>query len=168
MCIDPARYLILRDRNEGTDALSELHSVETKIVTSYEVNPKFPPGTFELSVPTGTMQAEPPSMSFAEPAPVNGIYPMGTQVPYPRLVSKVEPSYTDDAIRTRTSGLVLVSLTVAPDGTPQNMKLVRRLGHGRDEKAIDAVGQWHFDPVRLGSEAVAVGPLIVALNFQLP
>jgi TonB family protein len=168
MCIDPARYLILRDHKESTDVTSDLHSVETKVLTSYESNPKFPLGTFELSVPTGTMQAEPPSMSSAEPLPVNGIYPMGTRVPYPRLVSKIEPSYTEDAIQARMSGLVLVSLTVAPDGTPQNMKVVRGLGHGLDEKAIEAVGRWHFDPVRLGSEAIAVGPLTVALNFQLP
>ena len=64
--------------------------------------------------------------------------------------------------------LVLTSLEVTKDGTPQNIKVVQGLGHGLEEKAIESVRQWHFDPGMADGVPVAVGPLTVAVTFRLP
>jgi TonB family protein len=168
MCIDPVRHLILRDHTEAMDATSDLHSIDTTTVTSFERDPEFRPEVFEFSIPTGTMEDQGPQQGSDEPVPIDGVYPMGIRVSYPRLVSKVEPSYTEEARESRLSGLVLVSLEVGRDGKPQNMKVVRGLGHGLDEKAIESVRQWYFDPGMADGVPVAVGPLTVAVNFRLP
>jgi protein TonB len=62
----------------------------------------------------------------------------------------------------------LVSLAVGSDGTPRNMRVTRSLGRGLDEKAIESVSQWRFDPGLKVGVPVAVGPLTVAVNFRLP
>lgn len=167
MCIDSVRHLILRDSTESTDVARGLHSVETKTFTSFESNASLPPEAFRFLVPTGSMQDEGPKVSPDEPASTNGVYAIGRRVSHPRLISKIEPAYTDEAHEARASGLILVSLTVAADGMPQNMKVVRGLGHGLDEKAIESVSQWRFAPGMKDAVPVAVGPLTVAVNFQL-
>jgi periplasmic protein TonB len=48
------------------------------------------------------------------------------------------------------------------------MSIVRGLGHGLDEKAIEAVGQWRFDPGMKDGVPVTVGILKVVVNFRLP
>jgi protein TonB len=83
------------------------------------------------------------------------------------VASKVEPTYTKEAEDDRLEGLVLVSVVVAPDGTPDDLKIVRGIGHSLDEKAIQAVRQWHFEPGRRGGVPVPVGPIVVAVNFRL-
>jgi protein TonB len=65
-------------------------------------------------------------------------------------------------------GLVLVSLIVQSDGSPDNLKIIRGIGHGLDEKAIEAVRQWHFKPGLKNGVPMAVGPIVVAVNFRLP
>lgn len=166
LCIDPA-HVILRDHSESTETTRGLRSVETKTFTSYERDPVLPQDAFEFSIPTGTFQSEPPSAIPNEPS-ADGVYPMGSRVSYPRLVSKIELSYTDAAREARISGLVLVSLTVAANGTAQNMKVVRGLSHGLDDKALESIAQWHFAPGMKDGVPVAVGPLTVAVNFRIP
>ncbi len=39
-----------------------------------------------------------------------------------------------------------LSLTVGSDGRAHDIKVVKRLGHGLDEKAVEAVAMWTFDP----------------------
>ena len=57
----------------------------------------------------------------------------------PVLISKHEPKYSPEALKSRLQGTVLVSLVVGTDGVPQNVKVLRGLGLGLDEKAVEAV-----------------------------
>ena len=41
-----------------------------------------------------------------------------------------------------------MAVTVGPDGRPRDIRLMRSLGMGLDEKAIEAVRKWRFDPAR--------------------
>jgi protein TonB len=136
--------------------------------TAIDLNPQFSAALFAFSVPTGTMEDEGPQLGTEAPVPVGGVYRIGAGVSYPRVASKVEPGYTKEAEDGRVEGLVLVSVVVAPNGAPDNLKIVRGIGHGLDEKAIQAIRQWHFEPGTKSGVPVPVGPIVVAVNFRLP
>jgi TonB family protein len=61
----------------------------------------------------------------------------------------------------------MVSLVVGEDGVPRNLYVVRPLGFGLDDKAIEAVAQWRFQPVLLNGRTVSV-PTTVGVDFRLP
>ncbi|MBV9742587.1 MAG: TonB family protein, partial [Acidobacteriia bacterium] len=48
---------------------------------------------------------------------------------------------------TRLNGRVVLSIVVSADGTPRNMRVVRGLGLGLDESAMECVRTWRFRPV---------------------
>ena len=168
MCIDTERLLILRDTLESTDSASDLHSLRTITFLSLEKNPLFTPDTFQVSLPTGAVEDQGPLPARDGPDSVNGVYRIGSVASYPRLVSKVEPAYPEEARAYAILGTVLVSITVDHDGTPKDIKITRGLGPGFDEKAIECVRKWHFDPGMREGEPVALGPLTVAVRFRLP
>ena len=55
---------------------------------------------------------------------------------------------------------------VGPDGHPHNIQVQRSLGMGLDEKAIEAVRTWKFEPARKDGQPVAV-QIYVEVNFRL-
>jgi TonB family protein len=73
----------------------------------------------------------------------------------PRIVSKTEPSYTEEALRARVHSTVRVSLLINADGAPEDIRVTQGAGFGLDEKAVEAVSAWRFDPGRRQSVAVA-------------
>jgi TonB family protein len=89
----------------------------------------------------------------------NGITP-------PILISKVEPQYTEEARAARYSGSVLLSVVVGPDGRAGDCKVIRSLGMGLDEKAIEAVRRWQFRPGTNAGVPVNVQAQI-EVNFRL-
>ncbi len=167
LCIDPRQRLVLRDRTESGAGASDVHLITTITYTSYEHDVKLSPDVFEFLAPTGTFEDDGPLIS-ENPVAEGGVYRIGAGVSGPTIASKVEPSYTEEARRARVAGIVSVSLTVDSVGKPQNMKVVRGLGHGLDEKAVEAVGQWRFHPGMKDGAPVAVGTLRVIVNFRLP
>ncbi len=89
-----------------------------------------------------------------------------TKTAPPQLISKVEPSYSAEALADKLSGSVLVSLIVGVDGVPSDIQIVKGLGEGLDEKAIEAVSQWRFKPGMKDGVPVAVKAQ-VNVNFRL-
>lgn len=67
-------------------------------------------------------------------------------VTLPQLIHKVEPEFTDEARKARYQGGVLLRVIVGPDGLVQRVQLLKALGLGLDERAIEAVRQWRFRP----------------------
>ena len=57
-------------------------------------------------------------------------------------------------------------MIVDPNGTPQQVKVTRKLGMGLDEKAIEAVRKWKFEPAMKDGKPVAV-QISVEVNFRL-
>jgi TonB family protein len=82
------------------------------------------------------------------------------------LISKVEPEYSEEARRAKFSGSVLLSVVVDVNGIPRDIRVVRTLGLGLDEKAIEAVQRWRFRPGMRRGKAVAVQAL-VDVSFRL-
>jgi TonB family protein len=56
---------------------------------------------------------------------------------------------------------------VEPDGTPSNIRVARKLGMGLDEKAIEAVKQWRFQPSIKDGQPARYGPVEVDVDFHL-
>src|SRR5277367_3282660 len=74
------------------------------------------------------------------------VYRVGNGTTAPRVLSKIDPEYTPIARDAKISGTVLLSATIGSDGVPRDLKVVRSLDSGLDEKAITAVLQWKFQP----------------------
>jgi TonB family protein len=97
-----------------------------------------------------------PSAATSSPAAVTA----------PKLLRKVEPQYTEEARAAKYSGVVVLQVVIGPDGQAHNFKLVKSLGLGLDQKAVEAVRQWHFQPGTKNGEAVPVAAT-VEVNFRL-
>lgn len=95
-----------------------------------------------------------------------GAYRIGGDVSAPILVAKVEPEYSEEARKAKYSGTVLLSIIVGIDGLPRNVHVVRPLGLGLDEKAIEAVMKWRFRPGMKGGKPVPTAAQ-VEVNFRL-
>jgi TonB family protein len=87
---------------------------------------------------------------------------------YPGLVSKLDPEYTGQARRTGLSGTVLLRTVIDENGVPTQVAVIRGLGSGLDEKAIECVKQWHFHPaVNKDGRPIPV-EVSLEVNFRLP
>ncbi len=95
-----------------------------------------------------------------------GVYRVGGEVSAPVLVSKTEPEYSEEARKAKYSGTVLLSLVVDANGLPRDIKVLRPLGLGLDEKAIEAVQKWRFRAGMKGGHAVATQATI-EVSFRL-
>ncbi len=95
-----------------------------------------------------------------------GVYRVGGEVSAPVLISKTEPEYSEEARKAKYSGTVLLSLVVGADGLPRDIKVIRPLGLGLDEKAIEAVQKWRFRAGVKGGRPVATQATI-EVSFRL-
>ncbi len=91
---------------------------------------------------------------------------IGGDVNPPVLASKVEPEYSEEARIAKYEGLVLLSVEVGADGIAHNIRVMRGLGLGLDQKAVEAVRQWRFKPASENGQPVAVAAHI-EVNFRL-
>jgi TonB family protein len=84
------------------------------------------------------------------------VYSAGNGVSNPTLVTSVPPEYSDEARKDRVTGFVTLAIVVAQNGKATDIKVVKSLGEGLDEKAIEAVQKWLFKPGVVKGIAVAV------------
>jgi TonB family protein len=96
----------------------------------------------------------------------NSVHRVGSGVSKPTLISKVEPEYSQAARKLRVEGAVVLYAVILPDGTARNFRVVRSLGYGLDQKAIEAASQWKFKPGMKDTQAVSVAATI-EVNFRL-
>ena len=85
----------------------------------------------------------------------------------PRVISQVDPEFSEQARKAKFQGLCVLSIMVEPDGTPSNIRVARKLGMGLDEKAIEAVKQWRFQPAIKDGQPARYGPVEVDVDFHL-
>jgi periplasmic protein TonB len=85
-----------------------------------------------------------------------GFYHVGGGVAAPRLIFAPDPEFSDEARRAKFQGICVVSLIVDPQGNPQRVQVVRHLGMGLDQKAVDAVKLYRFKPATLQGKPVPV------------
>jgi protein TonB len=95
-----------------------------------------------------------------------GVMNVGGGVSAPRLIYSVEPQFTEDARQANYQGEVSIQLIVDSQGFPQDIHVVRHLGMGLDERAVEAVRQYRFKPAMYQGHPVAV-QMIVNVDFRL-
>lgn len=96
----------------------------------------------------------------------DGLYAVGNGVSMPRPIYSPEPEFSEEARRVKLQGEVTLLATIGADGLPRNIRVVRSLGMGLDEKALDTVKTWRFEPAKMNGRPVAVQMNII-VNFHL-
>jgi protein TonB len=84
----------------------------------------------------------------------------------PRPISSSPPTYSEEARKAKVEGDCIVSLVVDEKGNLTNLHVVSGLGMGLDEKAIEAIKKWKFEPAFRDGKPVAA-KLTVQVSFHL-
>jgi TonB family protein len=134
-----ARYLREQNRGPEADALSA-RSAEIHKALAGGVSPKS--------------------------GPMTAVFKVGKDIAAPKLLTKVEPSYSEDARYAQVQGTVTLYVVIDTDGMAKDVRVLKSVGYGLDEKAVEAVGKWTFQPGTRGGEAVRVEAQI-EINFRL-
>jgi len=95
-----------------------------------------------------------------------GLMNVGGGVSAPVVVHSVEPEFTEEARKADFQGTVSLQLIVDSQGNPQDVRVVRHLGMGLDQKAVDAVRQYRFRPAMYQGHPVAV-QMVIEVDFRL-
>ena len=64
----------------------------------------------------------------------------------PKCMECPDPSYSEEGRAAKVSGTVVLHLIVTEEGHAMNIQIKQSLGHGLDEKAVEAVENWRFKP----------------------
>lgn len=76
-----------------------------------------------------------------------GPYVVGNGVKAPQILVQTLPNYTEEARKARAEGIVLIQAIIRKDGTVDSFKVLRGLGYGLDESAIQTISaKWRFKP----------------------
>jgi protein TonB len=84
-----------------------------------------------------------------------GVFRIGGGVSAPKATYAPDPEYSEEARKAKYQGTVVLSLIVGADGVPRDIKVARSVGLGLDEKAIETVKTWKFDPGTKDGKPVA-------------
>lgn len=90
----------------------------------------------------------------------------GTGVSPPVPVYTVDPPYSIYARKRKIQGEVFVQIIVDSSGLPRNVEVVRPIGYGLDQSAVETVRQFRFRPAMKDGKPVPVY-MTVAINFRL-
>jgi TonB family protein len=95
-----------------------------------------------------------------------GLMHPGGGVSAPQVIYSVDPEFSDEARRAKYQGICVVSVIVDAQGSPQRVHVIRPLGMGLDEKAVEAVKQYKFKPAYYQGHPVAV-EVNIEVNFRI-
>ena len=95
-----------------------------------------------------------------------GVFRVGNGIGAPKPISTPDPEYSEEARKAKYQGVVVLWLIVDQNGNPKQIKVQRPLGMGLDQKAIEAVQHWKFEPATKDGQPVAV-QINVEVNFRL-
>lgn len=95
-----------------------------------------------------------------------GVFRVGGGVSSPRVLENPAPDYSEEARKAKYQGVVIAMLIVDSNGKPRDVRVARSLGMGLDQKVIEAVRRWKFQPAMKDGNPVAV-QISVEVNFRL-
>src|SRR6266576_4025893 len=77
-----------------------------------------------------------------------GAFRVGGGVSPPKAIYQPDPEYSEEARKAKYQGVVVLAMVIGPDGRPRDIRVQRSLGLGLDEKAMEAVRSWRFEPAK--------------------
>jgi protein TonB len=77
------------------------------------------------------------------------------------------PTYTDEARHGKVQGSVTLAVLVGADGRAQEVRIVKGIGFGLDERAVETVRGWKFIPARDGAKHALAAWVTVEAVFRL-
>ena len=95
-----------------------------------------------------------------------GVYRPGRGVSPPRPIYYPEPEFSEEARKAKYQGVCTLMIVVDTDGRPTNLRVVNSLGMGLDEKALETVRTWRFEPGLKDGHPVKV-EIAVEVDFHL-
>jgi len=95
-----------------------------------------------------------------------GAFRVGGGVSAPKAIYAPDPEYSEEARKAKFQGTCVLWLVVGADGKPRDIRVARTLGLGLDEKAIEAVKTWRFEPGMKDGKPVAT-MVNVEVSFRL-
>lgn len=95
-----------------------------------------------------------------------GAYSVGGGVSAPKEIFAPSPDYSEAARKAKFQGEVVLSLVVDAQGNPTDIHVVKPLGMGLDEKAVEKVRTWKFIPGKRNGIPVPVRVLL-DVTFRL-
>lgn len=95
-----------------------------------------------------------------------GVFAVGEGVSAPRAIYQPDPEYSEEARKAKFQGSVVLGAIIGADGRPRDLRVARSLGMGLDQKALDAVAKWRFDPATKDGHPVAV-QVLIEVDFRL-
>jgi TonB family protein len=95
-----------------------------------------------------------------------GTYRPGRGVTPPRPIFSPDPEFSEEARKAKYQGTCTLMIVVSADGRPTNIRVVNSLGMGLDEKAIETVKTWRFEPGKKDGHPVNV-EMAVEVDFHL-
>jgi TonB family protein len=116
--------------------------------------------TVILPVTSNEMPQKPP-----EPASTSN-HDDSSSVTPPKLVKRVEPQYTADALSHKIEGKVRLSFFVTPNGNVRTIRVIHRLDTGLDRQAIEALSHWHYSPALVNGHPTTV-QMTEEIDFHL-
>jgi len=114
----------------------------------------------------------PPEAVFGDigppPAPEDeGPIRVGGQIQMPRKIKDVLPVYPEIARKARIEGVVILEIVIDKPGHVKSVKVLRPLGMGCTEAAIEAVKQWKYEPSTLNGKPIEIqGTVTVTFRLQ--
>jgi TonB family protein len=95
-----------------------------------------------------------------------GAFSVGGSVTAPIPIYKPEPPYSEEARKAKFQGTVVLLIVVDTQGNVADIRTVKPLGLGLDEKAVDTVRTWKFKPGTRNGVPVPVR-VYVEVSFRL-
>jgi TonB family protein len=95
-----------------------------------------------------------------------GPFSVGGSVTAPVPIYKPEPAYSEEARKAKYQGTVVLWIVVDVQGNVADARVVKPLGMGLDEKALETVRTWKFKPGMRGGVPVPVR-VAVEVTFRL-
>jgi TonB family protein len=96
----------------------------------------------------------------------SGILNLGPASCGPRAIYSPGPEYSDKARKKKINGTVVLSLKVGTDGLAHDIQVEKKLGYGLDEKAVEAIRKWKFQPELRDGQPVETH-INVEMTFRL-
>lgn len=94
------------------------------------------------------------------------VHQVGSSIQPPVVIHMVTPKYSQEARAAKLSGNVVVSMIVDSEGKVRDVHVLRGVGMGLDENAMEAVKKYKFKPALKDGKPVAVY-LNVQVNFKI-